>query len=145
MPNATTTHSAPVTATAKPSNLAATNTAEVLAVEADVSFRNMEPSDAVEERVRERLQWLTRYTKRITAARVRIEAPHRNHAKGKIYHVRVALTLPGRPDVVVSHEPEANHAHEDIYIAIRDAFDAVRRQLSETAAIRSPRRKVERE
>jgi ribosome-associated translation inhibitor RaiA len=109
------------------------------AIDAEVTFRNMQPSEAVEERVRERLLWLARYASRVTSARVRIEAPHRNRAKGKIYHVRVALAVPGRPGMVVSHEPEVNRAHENVYIAIRDAFEAARRQLIENNTLRSHR------
>ena len=103
-----------------------------MAVVAETLFRNMEPSDAIKERVTERMAWLERLTDRITHLRVIVEAPHRNHHKGKIYHVKINIGLPGRPDLIVSHEPEANHAHEDVYIAIRDAFDAARRQLRET-------------
>jgi cold shock CspA family protein len=45
-----------------------------------------------------------------------------------LYHVRIDLTVPGA-ELVASREPHDNHAHEDVYVAIRDAFDAMRRQL----------------
>jgi ribosome-associated translation inhibitor RaiA len=124
--------------------MAATAARATPEIEAEIIFRNMEPSEAVAGRVRERVRWLLKFAKRVTAARVRIEAPHRNHAKGKIYHVRLSFALPGQPDLVVSHEPETDHAHEDIYIAIRDAFDAARRQLVEAPAARKPRVKAAR-
>lgn len=107
-----------------------------MAVVAETLFRNMEPSDAIKEKVAERMAWLERFTDRITHLRVIIEAPHRNHHKGKIYHAKISIGLPGRPDLVVSHEPEANHAHEDVYVAIRDAFDAARRQLKDVGDVR---------
>jgi cold shock CspA family protein len=44
--------------------------------------------------------------------------------------VRVDLKLPGH-DIVVGRDPEAHHAHEDVYVAIRDTFDAVRRLLED--------------
>ena len=50
--------------------------------------------------------------------------------EGGVYHVRVDLTVPGR-EIVVSRDPAENHAHEDVYVAIRDAFDATRRQLED--------------
>jgi ribosome-associated translation inhibitor RaiA len=108
-----------------------------MTIQPDITFRNMEPSAAVEDRIRERLIWLMRVDDRITSARIRVEAPHRSRTKGKIYHVSIALMVPGRPEMVISHEPEVNHAHEDIYIAIRDAFDAARRRLREGRAIRA--------
>ena len=106
-----------------------------MAVVAETLFRNMEPSDAIKDKVTERMAWLERLTDRITHLRVIVEAPHRNHHKGKIYHIKINIGLPGRPDLIVSHEPEANHAPEDVYVAIRDAFDAARRQLRETSDV----------
>jgi len=113
-----------------------------MAIIAETLFRNMEPSDAIKEKVAERMVWLERPADRLTHLRVTIEAPHRNHHKGKIYHVRIDVGLPGRPDLVVSHEREANHAHEDVYVAIRDAFDAARRQLKDIAEMRNGKTKT---
>jgi hypothetical protein len=45
-----------------------------------------------------------------------------------VFHVSLHLHLPGR-EIVVSRDPERNHAHEDIYVALRDACDAARSQL----------------
>ena len=94
-----------------------------------VSFRNMEPSRAVEARVREKAAKLEQYFHHLTSCRVMVEAPHRHHHKGKIYHVSIEMGVPRKPELVVSNEHEENHAHEDVYIAIRDAFDAAQRQL----------------
>lgn len=57
-----------------------------------------------------------------------IEGRHRHHHQGNLYHVALRVHLPGL-DVVVSQDPERNHAHEDVYVAIRDACDAARKQL----------------
>jgi ribosomal subunit interface protein len=93
-----------------------------------ITFRHMEPSPAIEARITEHAQKLDRYHDRITSCRVVIEAPHKHHHKGRLYHVAVELGVPdGR--LVASRERDLHHAHEDVYVAIRDAFDAVRRQL----------------
>lgn len=113
-----------------------------MAVVPEIVFRNMDPSDAIREKVAERMETLERFADRITSLKAIIEAPHRNHQKGKIYHVKIHVGLPGRPDLVVNHEPEANHAHEDVYVAIRDAFDAARRQLKDIADVRHGRVKT---
>lgn len=97
-------------------------------VPAQITFKDIEHSDAVEARVREKIDKLETYSDRITSCRVVIAAPHRHHHKGKIYEVRIDLTLPGE-EIAVVHEGPANHAHEDIYVAIRDSFEAARRQL----------------
>jgi cold shock CspA family protein len=44
--------------------------------------------------------------------------------------VRIEIGVPGK-DLIVSRHPKDKHAHEDIYVAIRDAFDAARRQLED--------------
>jgi ribosomal subunit interface protein len=97
----------------------------------EITFHNMEPSDAVEARVREKVSRLERVFDRMTHCRVTIEAPHRNHHKGKIYHVRIDVGIPGHGNVLVNREAEENHAHEDVFVALRDAFDAARRQVQE--------------
>lgn len=93
-----------------------------------VIFRNMEPSPAAEERARTLAAKLDRYYDRITACRVVIEAPHNHHYKGRLYHVRIDLTVPDA-ELVASREPTDHHAHENVYVAIRDAFKAIKRQL----------------
>jgi ribosomal subunit interface protein len=97
-----------------------------------ISFRDMEPSAAVEDKIRERAAKLDRYYERILGCRVVVEAPHRRHRQGKLYHVRVDLTVP-QGELVVSREPVDHHAHEDVYVAIRDAFDAAQRRLADYA------------
>lgn len=108
----------------------------------EITFRNMEASPAIRERVEDRVAWLERHNGRLTHVRVTIEAPHRNHQKGKIYHVKIAMGLPGHPELVVSQEPENNHAHEDVYVAIRDAFAAARRLIEDRSEIRAGRVKT---
>jgi len=97
-----------------------------------ISFRNLPPSDAIEAQVRARVAGLERLYDKITGCRVVVESPHRRHHQGKLYHVRIDLTVPGE-EVVVSREPAEHHAHEDVYVAIRDAFDAVQRRLEDHA------------
>lgn len=97
-----------------------------------ITFRNMAPSPAVETHIRERADALDRLFGRIMACRVVVEASGRHQHKGRLYHVRVDLTVPGR-EIVVSRDPAAHQAHEDVLVAVRDAFDAVRRQLEDYA------------
>ena len=95
-----------------------------------ISFRDIEPSAAVEERVRERAERLMRLSERMTSCHVVIQAPHRHHHKGRLYDVRVQLHIPGN-DIVVNREGSQNHAYEDVYVVVRDAFDAAERQLED--------------
>jgi ribosomal subunit interface protein len=97
-----------------------------------ITFRDMQSSAAVETRIRERAAELDQYYDRIMRCRVVVHAPHRHHHQGALYHVRIDLTVPGG-ELVVNREPAAHHAYEDVYVAIRDAFDAAQRQLADYA------------
>jgi ribosome-associated translation inhibitor RaiA len=119
-----------------------------------VTFRNMEPSPAIEANVREKVAKLDGFYDGIMSCGVIVEAPHRRHHKGKAYRVRIDLTVPGaelivnkdlkrlKPaklifpefadkDMVEHHEPSKHAAHEDPYVAIRDAFSAAGRKLQD--------------
>jgi ribosome-associated translation inhibitor RaiA len=91
----------------------------------------MPHSDAIEARIREEAGKLEQLSPRIVSARVAVAKPQHRHHKGDIYHIRIHLAVPGMPDVAVSRDPGANGAHEDVYVAIRDAFKAARRQLQD--------------
>ena len=95
----------------------------------DIDFHDMTPSEAVAARVRERVAKLEDHFSGIVGCRVGIEAPHHHHQRGNLYHVKVVVQLPGR-EVVVNRGPGNDPAHKDVYVAIRDAFDASERQLA---------------
>ena len=93
-----------------------------------ITFHGVSPSHAVETRIRGRAARLTKYCDSITSCRVAVEAPHRHHERGNHFRVRVELSVPGET-LVASREPDECEAHADIFVAVRDAFDNVRRQL----------------
>jgi ribosomal subunit interface protein len=101
----------------------------------EIVFHNVDRSPAVEAAVRERVAKLERFAENITSCRVAIEAPHRHHQQGNLYTIRVDLRFPGG-EAVAHRSPDANHAHEDLYVALRDAFKAARRQLQDRQRIR---------
>jgi cold shock CspA family protein/ribosome-associated translation inhibitor RaiA len=95
-----------------------------------ITFRHMDPSPAVEAAIRKRAEKLDRFSDRITACRVVVEAPHKHQRKGKLYSIRIDLSVPGE-EIPVTHNGPENHAHEDIYVAIRDAFNTASRLLED--------------
>lgn len=97
-----------------------------------VTYRNMEASEAIDQRIQDRIVKLERLFGHVIGCRVAVEAPHRHHRQGKTFRVRVHATLPGR-EIVAARDPGEDHAHEDVYVAIRDAFDAVERRLEDHA------------
>jgi len=95
-----------------------------------IAFRHMDSSDAVAARIRERSEKLERFFDRIVSCRVVVECQHPRRQQGNLFRVRVDLKVPGG-EIVVGRDPGAHHAHEDVYVAIRDAFDATRRLLED--------------
>ncbi len=96
-----------------------------------ITFEHVEHSDAVEARIREEVEKLQQFCRRITAARVVVVRPQHRHQKGDRFQVRIQLVVPGAADVLVNQDPGVTKAHEDALLAIRDAFQAARRQLQD--------------
>ena len=96
--------------------------------EFQVVFHNIDQSSAITEAVQKRISKLERYCDRIITGRVVLDSPHNNHHKGKVYSVGLEIHTPSK-EVRVNQEQHDNHAHEDLYVAIRDAFNAAERQL----------------
>ena len=71
----------------------------------ELTFRNIERSAAVEADVREKAAKLETFYDGIMRCRIVIEAGHKHHHKGNLYHVRIDLTVPGA-ELVVSREPK---------------------------------------
>jgi len=101
----------------------------------------MTPSPCVEDAVRRWAARLEHTYDRIERCAVVIEVPHRHHRQGNTFHIRVEVTVPDRT-IEVSRDPGLDHAHEDIYVAISDAFRAARRQLLDYARIKRGEVKV---
>ncbi len=96
-----------------------------------IAFDGIQHSDAVETRIREEVEKLEQISGRIVSARVVVARPQHRHHKGDTFHITVHLVAPDAPDIVVSRDPSAGGAHEDVYVTIRDAFKAARRQLQD--------------
>jgi cold shock CspA family protein/ribosome-associated translation inhibitor RaiA len=93
-----------------------------------ITFRHMVTSEAVAARIRERAEELERFFDRIVSCRVVVECRHPRHLQGNLFRVRIDLKVPGR-EIAVGRDPAGHHAHQDVYVAIRDAFDTTRRLL----------------
>ncbi len=95
-----------------------------------VTFRGMSKPMWIEESIRSHLKHLEIFFNRITACQIMVERNQKRHRQGNLYHVRIKLIVPGHT-IVVNREPAAQHEHEDIHVAIHDAFNAVQRRLQD--------------
>lgn len=96
----------------------------------DLRFIGVTPSEAVQEAVQARIGRLEQICPDVTAWRVTVEQEHKHQHQGRPFAVRVDVTLPGQ-EVSVSRVQD-----EDVYVALRDAFDAARRQIEDLVRIR---------
>jgi ribosome-associated translation inhibitor RaiA len=95
-----------------------------------IIWQNLSPSDTSEAKIRKHIAKLEKFADRLSDCRVVIAVPHRHHHQGNIYHVQINLNVPGAV-LIVNRQPPAQQAHEDLDLAIRDAFESAERQVQE--------------
>jgi len=110
----------------------------------EVHFHGIEKSEAIEQRVREKVAKLKKHFDRMTSCRVGIEVPQRTAQRPKVYQIKVEIGVPHRRPIVVSHERVGSHANEELGLAIRDAFEAALRKVDGMAAKMGQRTKLDR-
>jgi cold shock CspA family protein/ribosome-associated translation inhibitor RaiA len=96
----------------------------------EVTYKGLAPTASLDARIAEWIEKLERVFPRIVRCQVFVETLSRHHRHGGQFHVRVRLTVPGG-EIIASHDPGPDGAHEDVYVALRDTFTAVRRQLED--------------
>jgi ribosomal subunit interface protein len=90
-----------------------------------VTFRDLPYSQALETRIQEHAEKLSEFSELFIHCRVVLTISQNHKHQGKLYNVRINLAVPGR-EIVVTRQQD-----EDIYVAIRDAFNALSRQVEE--------------
>jgi len=104
--------------------------AQTMPMSVQVTFRGMDGSDAVGAAVRRKTAQLEKFHPNILRCRVVIEEVARHRTTGRQCTVHVGLKAPGG-EIAVTHDHD-----EDVHVAIRDAFAAVRRKLDDFARLR---------
>lgn len=96
----------------------------------EISFRDVR-SDTVEPIIREHVAKLEKFCDHMTSCRVAVERPHKHARAGNPYRVRIEIKVPPGHDIVVNQGPMDQDFHEPLSAVVRNAFKAVRRQLTE--------------
>jgi ribosome-associated translation inhibitor RaiA len=99
-----------------------------------ITFRHMDTSPALEERIRELAGQLARHSSHIVGCHVVIEPPSGHHHTAP-FGVTLAISVPGN-DVTIRMQPGAEPTHDDPYTAVADAFKAAARRLDDYEARR---------
>ncbi|MGE4232507.1 MAG: HPF/RaiA family ribosome-associated protein [Bacteriovoracia bacterium] len=95
-----------------------------------ISFHQVNSSPSLELLIRKKIEKLEQFYSNIIGCRVVVEPSNRRHNQGNLYHVRVEVSMPGA-DLVVSRDPPAHQAHEDVHITVYDAFQAMTRKIED--------------
>ena len=90
-----------------------------------ITIRDIPATASLDTHIRKHIEKLNRFYDRISSCRVVVELPQKHKHQGKLYNVRIDITVPGK-ELVVTRKKD-----QDIYVAIRDAFKAIERQLEE--------------
>ncbi len=90
-----------------------------------ITMRDMPNSAALEDHIRQKVAKLENFYPHLMGCRVVVEVPHKHKNQGRKFDVRLDITVPGG-ELVVNREADG-----DIYVALRDAFDAARRQIED--------------
>ena len=98
---------------------------KIMEVTLQITMRDIPHSDALESHIREKAAKLEKFYPHIMHCRVTVELPHRHHHQGRLFDVRIDITVPGG-ELVINRV-----VNEDVHIAVRDAFDAAKRQLED--------------
>jgi ribosome-associated translation inhibitor RaiA/cold shock CspA family protein len=117
----------------------------MLQVPLEIAFHNIASSEWAEQEIRARVAELERLYGRLMSCRVRIDQRARDLTGTIPPVVHIELGIPGRADLVVSHEPDhllRKYQHPDLHKAINEAFRIAERQLCDLKKQRNGRTKV---
>lgn len=92
-----------------------------MSIPLEITVRDIEKTPSIEERIRTKADKMSQYYDRIESCKVTVEMPQKNQHQGKIYNVHIEVNVPGKQLVA------NKHPNEDLYIAIRDSFQAMYR------------------
>jgi len=116
----------------------------MLQVPLEIAFHNVDSSEWAEREIRDRVAELERLYGRLVSCRVRIDQRAKDLTGTIPPVVHIELGIPGRRDLVVSHEPEhllRKYQHPDLHKAINEAFRIAERQLLDLKEQRDHRSK----
>lgn len=90
-----------------------------------ITMRGVRHSEALEAEIRERAAKLEQFYPRMISCRIAVDEFAKHHRQGREFTLRIDVHVPGK-EIVVTRDH-----HEDVYVALREAFDAAKRQLEE--------------
>lgn len=106
-------------------------------VPVEITYRNVDKTDAVDNLVREKIAKLEQFCDRISSCRVAIEKAHDNPSSGSPYRVRFDITVPPSHEIAVVRNPGEGNQFDALDTVIRSAYEAARRQIVKLADLQN--------
>ena len=97
-----------------------------------LTFHNIEKTESLENKIRERAAKLEKLFDHIINCRVVVDIPHKHKVRGNLYSIKIEIGVPG-DEIVVTRSSDLDSTHKIPDIMIKDAFKAARRQLEDYA------------
>lgn len=92
-----------------------------------ITCREIPNSAAIENKIRQKVDKLTKLYHRIEFCKVVVELAQKHQHQGRQFAALIELGVPGKR-LVVNHKQD-----EDLYVVIRDAFAAMQKQIAHYA------------
>jgi cold shock CspA family protein len=103
----------------------------VMQTPVEIAFRHYQPSDEARTEIAAQTQRLDKFSSNITSCRVVVSGPEGRRRNGGLFQVELRIAMPGRKDVIVDRRHGNSAEHEHVLVAIRQAFDAAKRQIED--------------
>lgn len=98
-----------------------------MSIPLEITIRDIEKTEAIEKRINDKAEKMSQYYDRIESGKIVVELYQNHQHQGKLYNVTIEIIVPGK-QLVVNKQP-----NEDLYVAIRDSFQAMYRMIESYA------------
>jgi ribosomal subunit interface protein len=90
-----------------------------------ITYRHVDRSEALDTAIREKAEKLNEFYPELMSCRVTVAEERLHKQQGHLFSVHVDVRVPNHEFIV------KRDRHEDVFVALRDAFDAAKRKLED--------------
>lgn len=95
----------------------------------EIYYKDVTKKDSLDDLIREKVAKLERVCDHITSCSIAVEKPHSTVRSGNPFRVRIDVKVPPGHEICVSKEPGDNEKDDPLPVVIRNAFEAMEKQL----------------
>lgn len=95
-----------------------------------ITWRDVDSSEALEATIRRHAEKLREFATGITKCHVVVGKSQGRHRQGNLYSIHLEIHVPGQP-ISITRDPGDEAEHEDMYVVVRDTFQAAYKRLKQ--------------